>query len=323
MVTFFLKGSPDVAKLEQEDIYLDPPNLAFFHVEKPNGGFRFVEHGEAVPFEELAAFRLPGMKLIGSIKRHPFTALSRDKGENGILFLPTGNTLLGYWLNFFEGEKNYKGKNPKLTPIFEVFRKLKSEEEILNFASKYGELRPKGEEKYTLSLPENKVWLESLSLWKKEISAVNNVIDLWESDAADRDLSELLNRKLRKYPSIQEYGIDKKGNAFPVFRSHSLGAAIWLQLAQSVFRDGPNERIARRCFFSGEYLAQQCLIKKTTGEYAGMYYHLREKRKFYRQNNTIEKSYIEGSEEMKERKNKSKFLVPFPADIQRQKNNAP
>ena len=313
-----------MAKLEQEDIYLDAPNIGYFYVEKPEAGFRLVKHGEKVPFEEFIAFRLPGAELIGTIKKAPFTALSRDKKEKGMLLLPQGNHLVGHWLSFFEDKEagKYRGNKPKLTPIFEAFRKLKSEDEILNFASRYGEFRPRGEAQYTLSLVDDQVWCESLNLWKKEIADVNNVVTLWEGGTEGKELAKLINEKLREYPSQQEYGTDEQGKAFPVLRSHSLGAAIWLQLAQSIFKDGPNERIARRSFRSGEYYAQQCLTKKRTGEYAGLYYHPREKQNFYRQNYTRKKAAQEGKTVKEGRKGKTTFITPFPSEEKRTKKDA-
>ncbi len=314
-----------MAKLEQEDIYLDAPNIGYFYVEKPEIGFRLVKHGEKVPFEEFVAFRFPGAELRGSAKKRPFTALSRDKGENGMLLLPQGSHLIGHWLSFFQDKDagKYKGDKVKLIPIFEVFRKLKSEDEILNFASRYGEFRPRGEAQYTLSLADDQVWCESLNLWKKEIADVNNVVTLWEGGTEGKELVKLINEKLREYPSVQEYGTGKKGKAFPVLRSHSLGAAIWLQLAQSIFKDGPNERIARRSFLSGEYYAQQCLTKKRTGEYAGLYYHPREKQNFYRQNYTRKKAAQEGKTVKEGRKGKATFITPFPSEEKRTKKDAP
>lgn len=325
VVVTFGKGYDAVAKLEQEDIYLDAPNFGYFFVERPEGGFRLVEHGEKVPFEEFAAFRVPGMELVGSIKNKLFTALSRDKRERGPLLLPQGNHLVGHWLSFFvdADEGGYKGDKPKLVPIFKAFGDLKNDDEILGFASKYGDLRPRGDEKYTLSLVDDLVWCESLNLWKKEIAAVNGVVSLWEDGAEDKTLAGLLNEKLREYPSIQEYGVDGKGMVFSALRSSSLGAAVWLQLAQSVFLDGPNERIARRSFRSGEYYAQQCMAKKRTGEYTGLWYHPREKQTFYRQNYTRKKAAQEGRSVKEKRKGRMEFITPFPSEERPQKKDAP
>ncbi len=95
----------------------------------------------------------------------------------------------------------------------------------------------------------------------------------------------LFNEKLQKNPSFPAYGIGKAGEIEPFFHSQSLAAAIWLQLAQSFFKDGPADQIAKRCHICGKWgkaykewddtitLDTDIWGQRRKGPYAGLYYH--------------------------------------------------
>jgi hypothetical protein len=99
-------------------------------------------------------------------------------------------------------------------------------------------------------------------------------------------IARLFNEKLRESPSVPAYTfVVEKGRFEPCLHPQSLAAAIWLQLAQSFFKDGPAERIAERCYLCGKWgkaykewsgtikLDTDVWSQRKKGPYAGLYYH--------------------------------------------------
>jgi len=98
-------------------------------------------------------------------------------------------------------------------------------------------------------------------------------------------VARLFNKKLQENPSVPAYRIGKAGQIEPFFHPQSLAAAIWLQLAQSFFKDGPADQIAKRCHICGKWgkaykewddtitLDTDIWGQRRKGPYAGLYYH--------------------------------------------------
>jgi hypothetical protein len=287
-----------MARLESEPIYMEAVNVPQFFIERAED-YRLVRPGEAVKPPVV----LPGVHLDESIT---VTARPRRPEWRGDLLYPVGR-LVGGWAPFFDGER----------PLFDIMRRLDDDEAIRAFAAKHGPLFGG----VRLDLGKDEVLLESTGSWQQEIRDIDYAVGQWESGVGQRDLVTLLNEKLRDYPSSQEYGIDEEGTAFPTLRPSCLAAAAWLQLAQTIFLDGPNERLARRSYLTGLYYAAECMSKKRDGPCRGMYYHPIEKRNLYRQNSARKKAHAEGRALKPSKKKAMKFIVPFPADLERQAND--
>lgn len=160
-----------------EDIYLEPLGEAEFVSLIPKLGFKVIKSGETP--------RTPPAFAANKVE----TALRLNIVKNGYVALPLQAE--GYDLDDaiknFEGEKLLcpVGEALKVrksyfdidkVPLFQEFANLKSEDEIVEFANKYGTLQGK----MSLTLGEGAVFLEALGDWAREISLVNTALKLIE-----------------------------------------------------------------------------------------------------------------------------------------------
>lgn len=290
-----------MAKLEGEDIYLEAPNKPVFFCTTPRGGYRLISAGASLPAAE--AFQVsPSLSRVIAHSKATFIAKPRDLEIGVSLLLPQKGDFETRQVDFFEGEH----------ALFDKFRKVRGEDEILAFACKYGELCTKGQKEYSMDFKAEEgktVYLESTALWEREIKDVNEVVSMWENEAPNIEIARVLNRKLGEYPAVLHYGIDKQGNFFSLFYAHSLAAAIWIQLAQSICRDAPNGMIAGRDFLTGIYYEKGCLATRNKGPHKGKLYHPRNKRNLYRQRNTRKEAEKAGRIVKENRKGRTEFLV--------------
>jgi hypothetical protein len=133
-------------------------------------------------------------------------------------------------------------------------------------------------------------------------------------------VTRLIDEKLRENPSTPIYLFGEKGQIKPYLHPQSLAAAIWLQLAQSFFKDGPAERIAERCYLCGKWgkaykewfdtitLDTEIWGQRKKGPEAGLYYHKRcDKAKRMRE--LREQRAEEEGRELKKRKRTKKLLT--------------
>ncbi len=297
-----------MAKLGAEPIYREAPNEVFFVASRPEEGFRLIEAGERAPFDKMAAFRLSGFGVRGAIRNRLLTVFSRDAEaeQRGFLLLPQGEPVRE-WLSMFLREEKDRA-------LFDAFRRLGGAEEIRSFASKFGNLRSRGQG-CDFDLKNDFAFLESVALWEREIADVNKAVALWEEwrksekPETQESLLLLLNSKQLAYSLTQPYRADKRGSINSFFIPESLGGVLWLILGQSIFRDGPKELIAERCYLTGGYYSLSSLSKRTTGEHKGLYYlpgemHKKNQQQYYRR-----KKQNEGKTVKKGRKGKTEFSV--------------
>lgn len=95
---------------------------------------------------------------------------------------------------------------------------------------------------------------------------------------------DFFNKQLCKYPTVPSYGVMGSGRFYSYFWPSSLIGAIWLQMAQTVFKDG-NGPIAIRCYICGKWeypyvkkdgkLTLDTLFwsQRKREPYKGLYYH--------------------------------------------------
>jgi len=92
-------------------------------------------------------------------------------------------------------------------------------------------------------------------------------------DVLLQGIMEFFDYKLFTYPSTPFY-MDKEGHPQSHLLPHSLAGMLWLQFAQSFFKDGPEYMTARRCFYCGQYDTEDMRQRKN-GPFAGLWYHER------------------------------------------------
>ncbi len=94
---------------------------------------------------------------------------------------------------------------------------------------------------------------------------------------------KMCNEKLAEFACSQGYFVSKPGRARSCIFPQNLAGALWLQFAQTFFKDGPEdvESLPRRCYMCGKYdyprdeygdlQMHQC--KDKNSPYFGLYYH--------------------------------------------------
>lgn len=95
-----------------------------------------------------------------------------------------------------------------------------------------------------------------------------------------RGIAAFCSLKLRLHQCNPAYGILSGGRPIAYIKPRTLAAALWLEFAQSFFKDGPEHKIARRCFHCGRYGLEGMHQRKKEPN-AGLWYHETCKCAFY------------------------------------------
>jgi len=181
-----------MAKETFEDTYLEPLGEAEFVTLVPKLGFKVIKSGETLKSPpNLAANKVE-------------IALRLNVVKNGYVALPlqAEGYDLDYAIKKFEGEKLLcpAGEALKVrksyfdidkVPLFQEFANLKTEDEIVEFANKYGTLQGKTSILVSLSTKSGVVYLESVSDWACEINLVRTalkLIEIYENSSWGSDL---------------------------------------------------------------------------------------------------------------------------------------
>ncbi len=309
--------------------FIDAPMEPVFFNVRPQEGFRLIESVSVVPGDFLPVKEIPSVKV-----------LPREGEPAGMLLLPVGKTMEARNAFFPDGE-----------PLFQRFADLETDDAIVDFASEFGPLRPGVP--FDLSL--NEARLESVSLWRTEISLMRAVLrlvgDYEDEKPVDEDITRqgkrvvvhirgslsgqnvfldfdpgeteretvfrgfvgFFNRKLQECPSSPAR-ILHEGKVRSVLVPESLQAALWLQLSHSIFRDGPSDIAARRCFVTGLYFPEKYMGKpimkmRTVGPNKGRWYHKDMKHRFYQQKYARKVAASEGRVVKEGRRGKTEFIV--------------
>lgn len=95
-------------------------------------------------------------------------------------------------------------------------------------------------------------------------------------------ITRFFNIMLRRHPSSLGYNIEN-GRACSHLLPNSLAAALWLQFAQTFFKDGPENMIAHRCFICGRYDKKDGdnMRQRKKAPFKGLWYHETCKSTFY------------------------------------------
>jgi len=129
---------------------------------------------------------------------------------------------------------------------------------------------------------------------------------------------DFFNKQLCKYPTVPSYCVMENGRFYSYFWPSSLAGAIWLQMAQTVFKDG-NEPAAIRCYLCGKWeypyikkdgkLTLDTLFwsQRKKEPYKGLYYHRRCYNADYMRNHR-EQMANEANRDFKKRKRPKKLL---------------
>lgn len=340
--------------------FTDAPITPKFFNPVPSGGFRLIEACSPIPFNSV--FPVTGGERVFLLALPRTEECSEEVAGkfHPLLLLPVGpekEAINAYHQYFNEQE-----------PLFQQFAKLETDNDILAFAGKYGQLKRGVSADMT---GENKVFFESLNLWKGEISLVRQFLKIWGNYEMDQNLEEyLIFRKECVYfmvhgeknlagknitlPLVKTESkrdtvkrgmakfIDKKMEEAPLTVSHGLGdgkvksyltplslqGAIWLQISQAFFGDGPKEAKVRRCVLTGDYFREEdgtgkrIMWLKKTGPLKGHYYHRDMMDRFYEQKRKRDKAAREGRSIREGRKGATNFLIGFD-DLQGTKKDAP
>lgn len=201
-----------------------------------------------------------------------------------LLLMPVGphREAINTFHSFFNGEE----------PLFQQFARLGTNESILEFAGKFGQLK----QDIVSALFAGKVYLESLDFWKREISMLRQLLEVWGVYETNKDIDKYLkfegerviflphgkmlpfvknivfplvpgeSKRETLYKCLASF-IDIKMKEAPLTVSHGWGddtlmsyltpltlqGAIWLQASQAFFKDGPKEWEVRRCVLTGDF----------------------------------------------------------------------
>ena len=183
---------------DYQDIYLDPPRANLFFNPVPRRGFRLVSFGDMIPIDDVAMF--PGSVLgcyVVAVERgkkytKEFAEMLKKPSLqkfNTPLLLPVGG---------FEKVRiifYHKYSDKDGVPLFSQFSKLETDEDILQFACKYGQLK-KQKEEFEIDSDKRdyfaEYFLESLQFWKSEISLVKQALTIWSSLEAREPVHQYL-----------------------------------------------------------------------------------------------------------------------------------
>lgn len=174
--------------LGEFDGYLDPPVEAVFFNAVPERGFKIVERGAIIPAPEGGNLNVEAIPRAG------------ERGKK--LLLPVGG--------FTSARNCYFEKD---SPLFQRFADLKSEADIVSFASKYGQLCDS-----SLSWNGETIWLESLTTWETEISLMYFIMGVISDFEAKKDVGRYIERRGEEVVFPLRWAHQGKTTAVPSMR---------------------------------------------------------------------------------------------------------
>jgi|GEM_PF-2228862 len=259
-------------------------------------------------------------------------------GGDVLLFLPRGGVkeARNAYFSYVEDEE----------PLFQRFANLQTDEDILEFSGEYGLLRGKiVADKDFLALESLDFWRREILLVKgflvvwnaydqrtsfwaylkrnsegnKEILKIpgengNAIMEFAISANLKEERRESLRRALAGFldSKVEKCGLstvhfmdNKKTKSY--LKPFNLLGAIWLQLSQSFFKDGPSENMVQRCYLSGLFFPLNCLSQRTKGENKGLFYYPGMKHRLYKQKNYRKKKAQEGKTVKPHRRGRTEF----------------
>ena len=190
--------------MEDYQVYQDPPRANLFFNPVPRRGFRLVSFGDMIPIDDVAMFpgSVPGCYVVAVERGKKYTKefaemLKKPSLQkfNTPLLLPVGG---------FEKVRiifYHKYSDKDGVPLFSQFSKLETDEDILQFACKYGQLK-KQKEEFEIDSDKRdyfaEYFLESLQFWKSEISLVKQALTIWSSLEAREPVHQYLKPHVEK-----------------------------------------------------------------------------------------------------------------------------
>lgn len=346
--------------MERLEGFIDAPQVPLFFNPVPSKGFRLIEACSPIPFNSV--FPVTGGEKVFMTALPRKEECSEEVAEkfHPLLLLPVGphKEAINTYHSYFNGEE----------PLFQQFAKLETDNDILAFAGKYGQLKRGVSADMT---GENKVFFESLNLWKGEISLVRQFLQMLGDfemgqnlgkyfkfmegkilfmvhgekriagknifltikpaetvkDTVYRGMATFLDEKMKEAPLTISHGLGG-GKVKSYLTPLSLRGALWLQLSQAFFQDGPKEAKVRRCVLTGDYFREKdgtgkrIMWLKKTGPLRGHHYHRNMMDRFYEQKRKRDKAAREGKIVKEGRKGATNFLIGFD-DLQGTKKDAP
>lgn len=168
--------------MEGYEGYQDPPRTNLFFNPVPSEGFKLVRMGSQVPLGDVLpiAGESHGEYLIAMERGKNYTFREVEKSKEWLL-LQVGR--IDQEINVFHDFYNTDGK-----PIFQQFSDLETDEKILQFACKFGQLI----HGVKTDIISGQVFLEPFRLWKNEISLVRQTLKIWSSLKAGDQVNHFL-----------------------------------------------------------------------------------------------------------------------------------
>ena len=173
---------------DYQDIYRDPPRANLFFNPVPSKGFRLVKIGSEVSISDVQPISgdAPGWNLI-AMERGKDHTQEEAKKFNTLLLMPVGK--VDHLINIYHRYSNLDG-----IPLFTQFSKLNTDEDILQFASTYGQLK----DGVKADIFSGQVFLEPLHFWKNELSLVKQSLTIWSSLDAGEPIHQYLKPHVEK-----------------------------------------------------------------------------------------------------------------------------
>ena len=173
--------------MEDYQVYQDPPRANLFFNPVPSKGFKLVKIGSEVSISDVQPISgdASGWNII-AMERGKDYSQEEARKLNSLLLLPVGR--IDHQINIYHEYSNLDG-----IPLFTQFSKLDTDEDILQFAAYYGQLI--NGVKFDNC---GQVFLESLQLWKNEISLVKQALTIWSSIEAREPVHQYLKPHVEK-----------------------------------------------------------------------------------------------------------------------------
>lgn len=331
--------------MELLDGFIAAPQEPVFFNQIPVEGFRLIESCSQIPLSSVLKMAGGDFQMWAYPRPGECSEEAAEKFRP-LLLLPIGPDRKIVCYDFFNGEE----------PVFQRFANLENDEQILNFAAQFGQLRSG----ITIDLPGFKVFLESLNFWKGEISLLRQFLKILGEYEMKSDLAEYLvvrgdkvifmvhgegkiagrnitlplvrteSKRETVYRGMAQF-LDEKMADAPLTVSHrsrggafesilmplNLQGAIWLQLSQAFFGDGPTENRVRRDVLTGKYYrernsaGEKLMWRRKKEPYMGHYYHWNNMRRFNEQKRKRIAAAVRGEAVKDDRKGRTDFLVEF------------
>lgn len=311
-------------------VFLEAPNTHYFFNAVPSEGFRLVKPGQKIPMEWIGLPLAMASDVMVTARQRP----ERGVQSGGLLLCPVGRKETARNSYFPRGQ----------APIFAEFAALMDDdgkirsEKISLFAAEFGSLEDTG----VVASRADNVLLESFGFWCREVSRMRILLDAVarfedkktgddllrrrgdsvvlgdiavpfvasesRSDMLHRCIVAFINGRLREHSVNQQYLSTEKGIR-SILEPTTLLGAMWIQVAQSFFKDGPMERLAARSYLTGDYFPRRDMKVRQVGPHSGRLYHPAERNRFYSRKHKRIVAESKGRSVKGGRKGKIEFLV--------------